>query len=355
LAARADLELRVIYQAELLSGWDVDPDWFARAHAYDARVLSSRQRARAGRSPVVVPRRLGEALNAFGPDVVVVWEFGPAALLATVWCSRHRGALVHLSELGECSARSVPPPQRLLHGLLVRRAAAAIGVSTQARDRLVALGSPPARTFVSLQSVDAAPIRAAAAARVRDSAHGPIRLLCVARLVPDKNIDALIEAVASAGRGEIVLDVIGEGPLRGLLQTRAAAVGANVRFLGGLSPADTAQAYARADVLALVSRHEPFGVALREGVAAGLPLIASERAGATGDVAVAQRNAIVVDPDDDPAIAAAVRRLARDPALREEMGAASREIDREWPLERSVEAFARAVHAARDWLRGRGS
>jgi glycosyltransferase involved in cell wall biosynthesis len=90
-------------------------------------------------------------------------------------------------------------------------------------------------------------------------------------------------------------------------------------------------------------------------VAAGLPLIASERAGATGDVAVARRNAIVVDPDDRFAIATAVRRLAADPALRQQMAAASREIDQEWPLERSVDAFDRAVHTARGWLRGRGS
>ncbi|MGI8506941.1 MAG: glycosyltransferase, partial [Solirubrobacteraceae bacterium] len=104
-----------------------------------------------------------------------------------------------------------------------------------------------------------------------------------------------------------------------------------------------ARAYADADVLALVSLHEPFGVALREGVAAGLPLIASARAGATGDIAVAGRNAIVVDPEDRAAIAAAVRTLTADPARRSALAAASREIDREWPLQRSVDAFARAV------------
>ena len=51
-------------------------------------------------------------------------------------------------------------------------------------------------------------------------------------------------------------------------------------------------------MLALVSTYEPFGVTLREGAAAGLPLIASRRAGAVGDVAVEGENAIVVDPGD---------------------------------------------------------
>ncbi len=109
------------------------------------------------------------------------------------------------------------------------------------------------------------------------------------------------------------------------------------------SPADTALAYAEADVLALVSHHEPFGVALREGVAAGLPLIASARAGATGDIAVHGRNAIVVDPSDRLAITAAVRTLAGDPDRLAAMAAASREIDGDWPLQRSVDAYAHAV------------
>jgi glycosyltransferase involved in cell wall biosynthesis len=357
LAARDDLQLRVLYQAGRLAGWDVGQDWLASEHAYDARVLPAWQRARPGRSPLMLPRGVGRGLDAFGPDVVVVWEFGPAALLARAWCSRHRRALVHFSELGAAAARAVAPLQRRLHGVLARRAAGAIGASTQARDRLLELGADPLRTVVSLQSVDAEPIRAAVAARLRarppapgqrpgdrpGDAHPPLRLLCVARLVADKNLGTLIEATASAGPGAVELDLVGDGPLRARLQSLASAAGAVVRFHGALSAARTAQAYADADALALVSHHEPFGVALREGVAAGLPLIASAAAGATGDIAVAGRNAIVVDPGDTPGVAAAVRTLAQDGARRAAMAQASRELDAEWPLQRSVDGFARAV------------
>jgi glycosyltransferase involved in cell wall biosynthesis len=351
LAARDDLRLRVLYQAGRLAGWDMGQDWLASEHAYDARLLSAWQRTRPGRSPLLLPRGVGRELDAFTPDVVVVWEFGPAALLARAWCSRHHRALVHFSELGAAAARAVPPLQRRLHGLLARRAAGTIGASTQARDRLLKLGADPLRTVVSLQSVDGEPIRAAVAARARPpgpgrkpgGAHPSLRLLCVARLVADKNLGALIEATASAGPGAVELDLIGDGPLRARLQSLASASGAVVRFHGARSAAQTAQAYADADALALVSHHEPFGVALREGVAAGLPLIASAAAGATSDIALAGRNAIVVDPDDKPGIAAAVRTLAEDGARRAAMAQASREIDAEWPLQRSVDGFARAV------------
>lgn len=343
LAARDELTLRVLYLTRRLAGWDVADGWYPSQQAYDARFLSALQRPRVGRSPITVPRGLGRALDEFAPDVVVVSEFGPAALIARSWCTRRHRGLVHFSELGDAAARSVPAPQRWLHGVLARRAAAAIGASSQARDRLVALGVDPARAVVSLQSVDADPIRVAAAGRSDHRAQRPMRLLCVARLVADKNIGALIEAVAAAGSGQVELELIGEGPLRGELEAQAASSAAAVRFRGALSPADTALAYAEADVLALVSHHEPFGVALREGVAAGLPLIASAWAGATGDIAVDGRNAIVVDPSDRSAIAFAVRTLAGDRTRLAAMAAASREIDGEWPLQRSVDAYARAV------------
>ena len=359
LSAREDICLRVLYQARRPAGWDMGEAWFPSGHAYDARSLRARQWPRPGRTPVMLPSGIGRALDMFGADVVVAWEFGPSAWLARAWCSRRDRPLVHFSELGAPAAEAVPAAQRKIHRLLAHRAAGAIGASTQARNRLVALGAAPARTLVSLQSVDAAGIRAAVADRqaatdgqpVADrplplSADRPLQLLCVARLVPDKNLAALIGAVASVGSDRVALNLIGDGPLRDQLQAQAAAEGALVRFHGSLDPGQTARAYAAADALALVSSHEPFGVALREGVAAGLPLIASSRAGATGDVAIAGRNAIVVDPADTRAITAAVRRLAEDPELRARLGLGSCEIDIEWPLQRSVDAFAEVVRLA---------
>jgi glycosyltransferase involved in cell wall biosynthesis len=342
LAARDDLQLRVVYGAHRLAGWDVGADWLSTEHGYDAVFLPALQRGRTGRSPIMLTRGVWPALDSFEPDVVVMWEFGPTALVARAWCARRGRAAVHFSELGEAAARAVPAPQRALHRALARRAAAAIGASTQARDRLVAIGADPARAVVSLQSVDADAIRAARSMTPRGERRGRLRLLCVARLVPDKNIGALIDAVGDG----VELQVVGDGPLLSGLQSRAAARGAAVSFMPSVSPAELARVYAGAQALALVSLHEPFGVALREGVAAGLPLIASSRAGATGDVAVAGRNAIVVDPDDGDGIAAAVAVLARDGALCEQMSAASLQIDGEWPLSRTVDGFARAIALA---------
>jgi glycosyltransferase involved in cell wall biosynthesis len=98
-------------------------------------------------------------------------------------------------------------------------------------------------------------------------------------------------------------------------------------------------------VYALISTYEPFGVAVREAAAAGLPIVCSRDAGAAGDVAIEGRNAVLVDPENVDEIAGALARLADDPDLRVRMGEESRAIDRETDGV-EVEAFAEAMIAA---------
>jgi glycosyltransferase involved in cell wall biosynthesis len=175
--------------------------------------------------------------------------------------------------------------------------------------------------------------------------RGPVRVLAVGRLVRDKDLDVLIEAFAEAGfaEGEAELEIRGGGPLEAELRARTQQLGVPARFPGPAAPEELGDVYGAAHVLALVSSYEPFGVTLREGAAAGLPLIASRRAGAVGDVAVDGENAIVIEPGDRGQIAAALRRLVREPDLRERLAAGSRAVTARHPPEADVEAWERAV------------
>jgi glycosyltransferase involved in cell wall biosynthesis len=60
-------------------------------------------------------------------------------------------------------------------------------------------------------------------------------------------------------------------------------------------------------------------------------------------VAVDGENALLVDPTDRAAIAAALRELVRDAALRERLAAGSLAVTERHPLQADVEAFERAV------------
>ena len=192
-----------------------------------------------------------------------------------------------------------------VHRLLAPRAAGFVVASSQGVERLRALGVP------SRAGRGGAPERgrggdrggrAGGGARQRAGARDP----AVGRLVPDKNLDGLIAAFAEAGlaEGEAELETARHRSARGgAARSGGAARRARGASRGRFRSGELGGVYAAADVLALVSTYEPFGVTLREGAAAGLPLIASRRAGATGDVAVEGENALVVDPDDRDQIA----------------------------------------------------
>ena len=345
LARRPELRLRVIYQAGRGVGWDQGSGWFPARHGYDAVHLRALQRARAGGTPVVWPRGLERALTRFAPAVVVAWEYGPAALRAWAWCRRRRAALVIFSECTPWVDETLPPAQLSVHRWLAARAHGFIAASSAARERFVALGADPSAVEVSLQAFDPEPFAALARG---ERAPGRVRFLTVARLVPDKNVGGLLDAFALAGLGpdEAELTIAGSGPLDGELRDQAERLGVRARFVGYVAPAELPATYAAADAFVLGSLFEPFGVVVREAVAAGLPLVCSNRCGAAGDVAVRERNALLADPADPSAFAAALARVARDRDLRARLAAGSRHVDAENALERSVEAFERAVRRA---------
>jgi glycosyltransferase involved in cell wall biosynthesis len=142
------------------------------------------------------------------------------------------------------------------------------------------------------------------------------------------------------------LAIAGTGPEREALVRLAGELGVRLTMLGHVAEPELAQLYVDADVFALLSRHEPWGVAVNEAAASGLPLLLSDRVGAASDLLVDGRNGFLVPAGDVPAAAAALERLASDPRLRQELGARSRELVSEWGYESSVENFVAAVREA---------
>jgi glycosyltransferase involved in cell wall biosynthesis len=342
LDERDELDIRLIYQSAGQPSWDVPAEWFPREHAYPAVHLRAWQRRRPGRTPVLWPHGLEHALNAADPDCVVVSEYGPASLRALNWCRRHGRAYVIFTECTPAIDSMLPRWQLGLHRRLGLRADGLIAASSAARARLLAFGIPDDRISVALQAADVEPFRAAAAG----NSHGdqPVTVISAGRLVPDKNFGMLIEAFAKAGLtpAGAQLEIAGAGFLEDQLKQLANRLGVPVRWLGHLPPQELPDLYASADAYALISTYEPFGVAVREAAAAGLPIICAKTAGAAGDVAIDGRNALLVNPYDVDDIAGALGRLMTDADLRRRMGAESRAIDLETDGS-EVDAFVGAV------------
>jgi glycosyltransferase involved in cell wall biosynthesis len=343
LAARGRIAPRVLYLSARQPGWDVPADWFSSPTGYESEVLRSWQRRRPGRTPLMLARGLGAALDRAAAEVVVSWEYGPSTWRALAWCGRRRRRIMIASELTPWSDPMLSGLQRFVHRRVAPRVDGFVVFSSQGVERLTSMGVPRERIEVSIQSADLDRVRATAGPP-RNGA-GPVRVLAVGRLVPDKNFVALVESFAAAGfePGQAELELCGTGPLDVELGALAEQRGVPLRLHGYVSPDELAALYRSADVLALVSTYEPFGVTVREAAAAGLPLICSERAGAAGDVAVDGENALLIDPTDRAAITDALDRLVRDSALRTRLAAGSLAVTERHPLEADAEAFERAV------------
>jgi glycosyltransferase involved in cell wall biosynthesis len=100
-------------------------------------------------------------------------------------------------------------------------------------------------------------------------------ILSVARLDPPKDQACLIEAVRGL---EVELVLVGDGENRAQLQeqVRGWDMQEQVRFVGPVPHSRVAEYYAKADIFALATHYEGFGIPVLEAMAAGLPVVASQ-------------------------------------------------------------------------------
>jgi glycosyltransferase involved in cell wall biosynthesis len=138
-------------------------------------------------------------------------------------------------------------------------------------------------------------------------ADGPV--LAVGRLVPEKGFDVLVRAAALA---HVRVVVVGDGGERHALEALARQTGAAVDFAGSVAPAALAHRYAAARAVAVPSRREGFGLVAAEAAAAGRAVIATSVGGLT-DIVRDGVNGVLVPPDDEVALAHALREI--DPRL----------------------------------------
>ncbi|WP_405080350.1 1,4-alpha-glucan branching protein domain-containing protein [Paenibacillus chitinolyticus] len=110
------------------------------------------------------------------------------------------------------------------------------------------------------------------------------RILFLGRLVPEKNIPLLLAALPYVLERfpETELVIAGTGPEAASLSGLAAPYGDRVRFTGFADEAAKAALLAEADVCAVPSLYEPFGIVALEAMRAGVPLVASDTGGLAG-------------------------------------------------------------------------
>lgn len=283
--------------------------------------------------------RLGLWRRGFGrPDVVVDTQngvpffaslvAGAPTVLLTHHCHREQWSVAGpvLCRVGWLIESKISP---LLH-----RRNRWVTVSRPSAEELFALGVPRGRVKIIRNGVDPVPggvaLPDAASAPNPAVTQGrpgePVHLVTLSRLVPHKQIEHALDAVAQVAQSHpgVVLDIIGDGWWAGKLRDYARQLGieSHVVFHGHVSEKRKHQILARAAVHVMPSRKEGWGLAVIEAGQHAVPTVGYGSSAGLRDSIIADRTGVLVDSPEQ--LVAAVEGLLDDPARLRELGEAAR-------------------------------
>jgi len=170
-------------------------------------------------------------------------------------------------------------------------------------------------------------------------------ILFVGRLADEKRPFDLIKAYAKLKEGEkrVALVFVGDGYLKRRLHDLAKEMSLrDVYFLGFRPKTEVPNFYALADVLVLPSDYEPHGDVVKEAMCFGLPVIVSDKVGASYDVVKHGENGFVYPCGDTERLASYIDELS-DEQKRKHFGKRSREIIKDWGHDRAINGLIEAL------------
>jgi glycosyltransferase involved in cell wall biosynthesis len=210
--------------------------------------------------------------------------------------------------------------------VILPHANAVFAVSNSQLPDLASLGVQPTAITVIPNGTDfySRPDRRTATRSAIGAGETDVVALLVGRLEQQKRVDLFLDALDAAQRHvpQLVGVVAGTGPYAASLAALADSRGTRVHFLGDRQ--DMPSVFAAADVLCLTSDTEAAPFVALEGMASGLPVVAT-RVGSLPDVIIDSETGVLLDIGSSGPIANALVRLSTEGALRRTMGAAAKE------------------------------
>jgi len=256
-----------------------------------------------------IARLLWRKLGDLNPEVVLVpGYYTVPGLTSVVWAKLRSRRAILMTETTREDHRRVWWKESVKAGLIRYLFDGAIAGGSRHISYLKELRFPPSKTGRFYDVVDNDYFRNGAAAVQTSLRRADLKLperyfLYVGRLAEEKNVGALIRAMAQLRRrgSERSLVIVGDGPLRRHLEDQAwrADLHGSVLFAGHKSTAEILPYYAFADCFVLPSSREPWGLVVNEAMAAGLPVVVSNRCGCAGDLVEHGNNGFVFSTEDE--------------------------------------------------------
>ncbi|MFM7217294.1 MAG: glycosyltransferase family 4 protein [Bacteroidota bacterium] len=342
------MHLHVIFGASTYSRrmHTVDASGFRFSYTFlDASTISRRDKEKT----TFLYNGLATLLNKIKPDAIIVSGFSPATLKV---CMRQivkgtpflvwNGSIV-------ADFRKEGLFKNRMRKWLVSRAAGFIAYGTRAKEYLVQQGAEPDAVEIAINTVDTDFFRDETD-RLRKQLPGePVyRLLSVGYLSPRKGAIRLIDLmrVLSRRRKDIVLDIVGDGEERAMLERRVKEYGLNdlVRFHGFVPRERLPEHMAKASVFLFHTEFDIWGLVVNEAMASGLPVICSPNAGSARDLIKEGSTGFVRDFHHPETVADLVENLVDQTEFANRIGKdASRFITENVRLADSAQGFISAL------------
>ena len=283
--------------------------------ARQAWALPAARLALGDRSPVsLVHAHCGEDIAVLPVARLIAWRHGCPLVVTMHTSVRHalrvtsaRTALLRLAG-GLAEGRVLPQADMVI--VLTRPAA----------DRLLREGVPEGRVRVIPPGYDPDLFTAVTPDPFPDLPRP--RVAYVGRIARQKDVGTLVEAFGRV-REQACLLIVGDGPDRRAAERQARPLAGRVHFAGFLPHLKIPAVLRHSDLLVLATRYEELPSVLVEGMAAGLPVVAS-RVGGIPALVDHDVNGLLVPPGDAAALAAAITRVLTEPGTAARLSAAAR-------------------------------
>lgn len=173
-----------------------------------------------------------------------------------------------------------------------------------------------------------------------------IVVLCVCKLIPFKRVGDAIAAVNRLLDEDlnVVLVLVGSGDCESELKQQAGTqLNRGIVFAGFRNQTEMPAMYGMADMFVFPSGEDPWGLALNEAMASGLPAVVSDGVGAAPDLVRHGETGYVYSAGDVDALTSQLGKLVADPTLRRQMGDRARALIATWSVESCVDAMTNAA------------